>query len=145
MRTHATAVGAVAVLAASVLTACGNQTPGGTQTGSGVGQSTSYTVDAGAQPAPEDDPNAPLVMAQCGQGLGPWGFQGRIRNSGEEEREFTVKIEITRADGGDVVAEQEITETVPAGETVPVESLDIYSGDEPEGELTCVVNLVTED
>lgn len=103
--------------------------------------STAYTTRVEAQPAPKDDPNTALAVAQCGAKDGSWSFTGKLRNDEKVDKEYRVKIEV-KAATGKVLAEEQVSAEVAAGETAPVKSMDFFTSTEDPESLTCDINIM---
>ncbi|HET7397192.1 MAG TPA: hypothetical protein VFJ94_01620 [Intrasporangium sp.] len=146
-RHHVTAV-AAAALSTIALAGCG-------QPSAEPGPTTEGTVEVPTQPtlAPIDtalptlDPSAPgsggyfdaadaLTGTSCARTGGTWSFTGTLTNSDDMPHTFTVAVSLVRTTDLSQVTLKEITVTVPAGASYPVEARSFAS--DPATGLQCV-------
>jgi hypothetical protein len=101
-------------------------------------------------PAPSDDghdhpfdASDRLTKANCAHSGDTWSFTGTMTNPDSDEVTYTVGVSLLSPTDMTAVDTKEITVTVPAGGTAPVEAKDFHKG--PATGLTCLTGVTIKE
>ena len=79
-----------------------------------------------------------LSKVSCTKGAQGWTFSAVLTNTQQVKTDFTVLVAVAKKVGGTVVGTTQVTKTLDAGATAPLEAKDFYAGAETEADVQCV-------